>query len=546
MDSVQEIPQAHSVMVDDQMLSRAYLEADDLCNTSSSIYRLLSGIWAYIPPTQAPEMTGIELAAGHHFWLPDGSLAAEWVRFFKISPDRFLEMAPLEVKTAFAKQVGIISSFATSFGDIMEQQNGKNSPPSEFEDMALLLDLVMVQESSEVREEYIPVSLPSTCKTSPKKRSYDVFAESSSSALPVAKRSQPENRITTTIHRAATGAPSSVVQNLSLPIVRGTNIPQVALVTNPALPNVQATLAVQSVQSLTQAPIVNPAPAVFPLLSCPTGAVAFIENPAGPQQFLRQHGFVPVMALPGSLLPSVMQYKAWHAQRIRAWVEIEGKQLSKLPGPALSSFGNEMSNLRTPESVDPRLCPFPTSIEENFTYFPNTCTLNREMCIRARQSWSPINITRYINYAHDVTTFRVISRSRITYQFREASRFAILNPHIFPTASLGTISTESGIVGENRILHDYFLYHMGDGVRHPPTGRQAQMLTRVIEHVRNVTQDRNVRLSEASQYAQRHGISVPVTERIDFANLPVEDAPSRALLDTIREDYVRKFGCHPD
>ncbi|CAN9366725.1 unnamed protein product [Alternaria sp. RS040] len=83
---------------------------------------------------------------------------------------------------------------------------------------------------------------------------------------------------------------------------------------------------------------------------------------------------------------------------------------------------------------------------------------------------------------------------------------------------------------------------MGDGVVRPPRGRKAQMLTLVIEHVRGVTHNRNVRLSEAAAYAQQHNITVPVHHQMNFQNLAFEDQlPSEVFLDTIRDDYRNKF-----
>jgi hypothetical protein len=68
------------------------------------------------------------------------------------------------------------------------------------------------------------------------------------------------------------------------------------------------------------------------------------------------------------------------------------------------------------------------------------------------------------------------------------------------------------------------------------------MLSRVIEHVRTITMDRNVLLSEAATYAQRHGITVPAHEQMNFSNLAVEDRlPSAAFLAMIKADYQRKF-----
>ena len=156
------------------------------------------------------------------------------------------------------------------------------------------------------------------------------------------------------------------------------------------------------------------------------------------------------------------------------------------------------------------------------------------------------NALGFQNYAHDVQTDAIVSRSKIAYQVASMNAFTKKHPGLLPTASLQSNSTESGLKAPNNKLHDYFLFHMGDGVVRPPTDRQAQMLTRVIEHVRTVTGDRNVRLSQAATYAQTHGITVPAREQMDFTNLDAEDKPSPALMDTAMSDYRNKFiGCDP-
>jgi hypothetical protein len=94
-----------------------------------------------------------------------------------------------------------------------------------------------------------------------------------------------------------------------------------------------------------------------------------------------------------------------------------------------------------------------------------------------------------------------------------------------------------------RPLHDYFLYHLGDGVVHYPTGRNAQLITRCILHVRNVSHDMNVRISEIVQYAARHNITVPAADQIQpDTNVVFEDTPSQAFLDLIDRDFVRRHG----
>jgi hypothetical protein len=59
--------------------------------------------------------------------------------------------------------------------------------------------------------------------------------------------------------------------------------------------------------------------------------------------------------------------KGWSADRVRAFVEIQGQPRANLPKTALSKYGDELSRNHTPKSVDPKFCPFDTTIEENLT-----------------------------------------------------------------------------------------------------------------------------------------------------------------------------------
>jgi hypothetical protein len=177
-------------------------------------------------------------------------------------------------------------------------------------------------------------------------------------------------------------------------------------------------LASSSVPGLHSGISSIPSVSVFPLQPVPSGAAAFEQNPAAPpifHQLLRAQGITDPGFRPGSVLPKDNVNKAWSAERIRAFVQIQHKNINQLPPTAFSSYGTEMSNFRTPESIDVTCCPFETSLEENFTvspnsssfsfliseltarqYFSNICTLNREMCVRASKHWQPMDIARYI------------------------------------------------------------------------------------------------------------------------------------------------------
>jgi hypothetical protein len=82
---------------------------------------------------------------------------------------------------------------------------------------------------------------------------------------------------------------------------------------------------------------------------------------------------------------------------------------------------------------------------------------------------------------------------------------------------------------------------MGANVVNHPTGRRAQMLTRVIRHVLDRTGDRNVRLSGAADYARQHDIVVPANERMS-SDLSIADIPDPVTMRIAKQAYKLKFG----
>jgi hypothetical protein len=117
------------------------------------------------------------------------------------------------------------------------------------------------------------------------------------------------------------------------------------------------------------------------------------------------------------------------------------------------------------------------------------------------------------------------------------------NKRHVPTASMSNISMDSGLTGDDKITHDFFLYDMGVNVVRHPTGHAAQMLTRVIEDVIQKN-DRTVRLSQAAQYARDNNITVPAHLRMSN-NLDVADKPDATTIATARAEYIRKFSQLP-
>jgi hypothetical protein len=261
-------------------------------------------------------------------------------------------------------------------------------------------------------------------------------------------------------------------------------------------------------------------------------------------------------------------------------MNIEGHPYRELPITAFSIYGDEHSRGHTPKSVDPRCCPFDTTVEELLTvshiqdyfrlfmliriqYLTLASSTNRELLSRVKASWTAQQMVHYVvsakptkcntwtrtnekqYYAHDLQDRGTYDRTRLQKQFKKCEQtFEASNPGHVATASMANISTESSLAGDDKNTHDYFLHAMGENVVNHPTGRAAQMLTRVIRHVVEVTGDRDVRLSQAAQYAARHGIVVPQNERM-AANLDVADSPNAAVILTARNQYFQKFNRHP-
>ncbi|KAH8632392.1 hypothetical protein IG631_14075 [Alternaria alternata] len=475
------------------ILTKAFIEADYTCMTSQDIISYLEPIWEYSSiPTFVPP-TPMEVAAGHRYWLPNGLLAEEWMMLFIFVP-RLSDLAPLEVRTAFEEQVYNVAGHWSSFAEIMERGNQASMPLNMFPATQMAGNSFQYGYSQPGGARFAG---PETAKpiTAPLPIQSSGFGPLSFSQRFTAPANLGDQQ----------SSPLTITHQLSQPIQPSQQIPQ---------GNVQLPLASTTGPQLGTS--TAPSLSIFPLQSVPDGTAASEQNPAAPPiftQLLQARGITAPGFRPGSVIPTDNGNKAWSAERIRAFVEIQNKSIQELPRSAFSELGTEMSNFRTPESIDVTCCPFETSLEENFT-----------------------------NYAHDLQTPGIFGRSKIGHHFAKAKNWGESHPGYVITASLRHTSTDSGARGSNKDLHDYFLYSMGDGVVRRPRGRNAQMLTRVIEHVRGVTNDRNVRLSQAATYAQRYSITVPAHHQMNFQNLAFEDQlPSEAFLEMIRDDYRNKF-----
>ncbi|KAF2034141.1 hypothetical protein EK21DRAFT_108184 [Setomelanomma holmii] len=310
--------------------------------------------------------------------------------------------------------------------------------------------------------------------------------------------------------------------------------------------------AAQSTAKIKRAPEIAVGQPIYP------GDVPVVSNPVpsgssypGSQPGRRPNPYAPRKAwvnphpnaAPGSMTASGggNRKMAWNPERKRIFTQVEGHLPSELPPAANSPFSNEMFS-RTPQSIDPRCCPFEVTVEEMLTYMTGAATINREMCSRIRRHWTASDVVYYVTQAHNLQVDHSYERTKLQHQIRACKEtFERNRPGHRQTASLRTCSTESGLVGENSVLHDYYLHAMGDGVANHPQGRAAQMLTRVIQHVRQHTKDRNVLLSQAADYAARHGIVVPPNLKMSN-KLDVEDKPPKALITAALKAYERRYG----
>jgi hypothetical protein len=372
---------------------------------TSHIAPLLKCIWKYSSTHPYPPPTTIELVAGHRYWLPDGLLADEWITFFTFAPSQWFDLAPPEVKSAFEEEV--ITSFVDrpSFERTMQIEDHVCMhlgwlPPVQSPKRSLSggSHSLSPYDGMNHTMEYPRKSL------APQKIADDVDAEDQSDTTSPdngyrqAKRARLGDGSTARLSTGPALIPLSTVDPHRLRLVRAAPttlsvqpatapavlVPKLLSSVQPTQNPPQALSLSQPAQPIQHAPQGNTQPAptsapgphsvinlpVFPLQSVPNGRTAFVQNPAVPPvlpQLLQAQGINVTGFRPGSMLRKGNESTAWSAERIRAFVEIEGNSIHQLPPDAFSTTGNEMTNFRTPESIDMRCCPFETSIEENLT-----------------------------------------------------------------------------------------------------------------------------------------------------------------------------------
>jgi hypothetical protein len=109
------------------------------------------------------------------------------------------------------------------------------------------------------------------------------------------------------------------------------------------------------------------------------------------------------------------------------------------------------------------------------------------------------------------------------------------------------ITVENGNLGSDNVdPNDYYVFHLAEGVHQHghPTGKGAQLLTRVVEHVL-ASGNEDLLLGEVIGYAQRHSITVPLADRLTAGASAEDQAALNRHLTTISDFHIRRIGHRP-
>jgi hypothetical protein len=177
-------------------------------------------------------------------------------------------------------------------------------------------------------------------------------------------------------------------------------------------------------------------------------------------------------------------------------------------------------------------------------------------------------------WTRDLAGEKIAERSTLQYRYTKSKEWAKetlakqqevtvgLRAHVMSTSTsvlakatgpaikstMDDIAVENGNMGCDKVdPFDFYVSDLFEGVhndRHP-TGKGAQLLSRVIEHVRN-TDNADLRLSQVADYARQHSIAVPHQDQL-LDDLAAEDeAALERHKDVIGGFYVDRFGHGPN
>ncbi|KAI4649381.1 hypothetical protein J4E93_003699 [Alternaria ventricosa] len=434
-----------------------------------------------------------------------------WIDIFLTTPDCYLQMAPAEIQEVYHQQITSMSN-GVKINEEHTLGRSRKRKASETENGVQVLRTANAVNNAEGQ-----------VHESGKRPHHEI--------PPLADKSQSQ-RHSSLPYETLLSASSSQELDRILDMFMPTLSAQVAIPTHD--PIASAPEPVLNAMAVAPAVVVAPpSQPVIPVATPPTGvapqpgladpiAAYMAGNPSRNTQDIAGQGCAGIAMSRG---------------QIRAFVEIQGRPLASLPPAANCNSRHELRGVAPPKTVDPTLINCVTTAQEILT------TVNYELWDRIRTSWTPKAVADFIAYVRQLRSGK--SFHRTTFHHYRDHRPEDIPEHTFTTNVPSNMSSRGKMDKEARTwpLHDYFLYHLGDGVVHYPAGRNAQLMTRCVWHVRNVSHDMDVKMSEIVQYAAKHGISVPAADLIQpDTNVVLEDTPSPAFLAMIHNHFVNKYG----
>jgi hypothetical protein len=449
-------------------LTRSYLQNDESFRESLDLRSLVGTIFAYSDRLWDTPVRPSEIATGYRYFMPNGRLAYEWVQVFKIVPGRYLQMTPPDVAHAFLEERYWVP--CSMEGWVREQlfrwmtENEGRSSQEYIDQLIPVNQAPIVIDPSEEDHSSAPATSHSRRKMtlmselSSRKRHFHESASqetqsTSQDAVPAPdipsgkKKARHTRSFNSRIPRLVTphmgrAVPGSVplptaVPKVSVPAAPPRPAPlRVRRGTGPRNfppPTTASTVPVPAARRhtrLSSSRIPRPAPPhiggtipgtvppptiapTVPVLAAPQPALT-PQTPAVPAKRQAQN-FPPITHVPGSVTHTgrgqVTKY--WNLERIRAFMNIEGHPYRELPITAFSIYGDEHSRGHTPKSVDPRCCPFDTTVEELLTvshiheyllllmliriqYLTLASSTNRELLSRVKASWTAQQMVHYV------------------------------------------------------------------------------------------------------------------------------------------------------
>jgi hypothetical protein len=418
-------------------LTRSFLQNDPLCQEMSEIHPLVGRIFAHSDQNPLPPTRPSEIAAGFRYYLPDGRLSFEWVSFFDIVPDRFLAMAPPDVRKAYEATQAPGAGSMMDFEGLVHDPYGLDSA----ETRQLVDDMIPVvpDDEEEAEDEALPSMLPSQTSGSKRKRAFSPPADEADTGLPFGQGATPpepkRTRLTSPEPASGGYAPSGQAYldgpyylppadyQARFPTVNSVTMPDTSAIDHFA-PSDSSLLgkgygaAASTIKPVTAShplasglngvaaggagaaapvvaaalahPVTVPASAAAPPSLAPPVALAPVAPavaPGAPHQLSRTQlaANTPLPPIPyaqqsrnyvgpprppaGSMKHTGQGHvsKAWNNWRRRAFTAIQLRPAVEMSTVADSQYNDEMSRGHTPKSIDPRLIPWPTTIEKNLT-----------------------------------------------------------------------------------------------------------------------------------------------------------------------------------